>query len=53
MISEPLMVIENSIVPIAAYATLFGASMDNVALGRQAADLARKAFEGTEPRTWA
>jgi putative ABC transport system substrate-binding protein len=64
MIVEPLMVIGDSFIPVAAYAvprripmggammeaggyaSLFGVSTDNVAVGRQAADLARKIFRG-------
>jgi putative tryptophan/tyrosine transport system substrate-binding protein len=66
MISDPLMVIEDSFLPIAAYAarrripiggammraggraSIFGVSTDGLAVGRQAADLARKVLEGTE-----
>jgi putative ABC transport system substrate-binding protein len=64
MIAEPLMVIGESFIPVAAYAaprripmggammeaggyaSLFGVSTDNLAVGRQAADLARKIFRG-------
>jgi putative tryptophan/tyrosine transport system substrate-binding protein len=67
MIAEPLMVIEDSFVPFAAYAaprripmggammgakgyaSIFGVSTDNTAVGRQAADLAAKIFKGVEP----
>jgi putative tryptophan/tyrosine transport system substrate-binding protein len=67
MIAEPLTVMEDCFIPIAAYAagrrlpiggatmraggysSLFGVSTDNRAVGRQAADIARKIFLGTEP----
>jgi putative tryptophan/tyrosine transport system substrate-binding protein len=31
------------------YASIFGVSTDNISVGRQAADLARKVFQGVEP----
>jgi putative tryptophan/tyrosine transport system substrate-binding protein len=67
MIAEPLTVMEDCFVPLAAYAasrrmpiggatmraggysSLFSVSTDNRAVGRQAADIARKIFLGTKP----
>jgi|WetSurMetagenome_2_1015567.scaffolds.fasta_scaffold201462_2 putative tryptophan/tyrosine transport system substrate-binding protein len=67
MIAEPLAVMEDCFVPLAAfaarrripiggatmraggYSSLFGVSTDNRAVGRQAADIARKIFLGTKP----